>query len=272
MHQCSEKNSEMGKVGLEQLRLQLQHMRSCDEGIQVKTTTNSLFPLNNCEYEDEKGKVMQIPSTIGPFKEWSQKRDHCDADVHMLHQLEERLRRQQESGVKRRGELVYAVGKAQSDVEQLQYYSEQSQLDLSKLLQELQELLMDTTNLVESIVHRPEAVIKEVFAGYHNTGHNFVYTRERDARIVSRVNEMQGTLDFIQRKLQQICTRQMPSCDSTASEVLWAKMSSERERADAELLKLKEIFLSFVQETLDKLEQLQRERVEAEEQCTRILS
>ncbi|KAH9597725.1 hypothetical protein LSM04_008897 [Trypanosoma melophagium] len=262
----------MTGVGLEPLRRQLQGMRSCEEGSRVGNSSNSIVQLNKCEYanDNDNNNMMDIPSTVSPYKRWSQ-RDWGD-DVHILHQLEERLRRQQENGVKRRGELVYAVGKAQSDVEQLHYYSEQSQLDLSRQLQELQEILRDATNLIETIAYRPETGIKEVFVGIHNTGHNFVYTREIDARIVSRVNEIQGTLDFIQRKLQSISPQEIPSSDSTASEVLLAKMSAERERADAELLKLKESFVSIVQETLDKVEQLQRERVEAEEQCTRLLS
>ncbi|KEG11519.1 hypothetical protein DQ04_02541080 [Trypanosoma grayi] len=276
---------------LEQLREQLNHMRANDHqaGVSVQN-----FPQHSAPIIEDSALVDPLVRPSAWDTERRAQQVECKSSEHILRQLEARLRRHQESGVKKRGELAYAVGKAHSDMEQLQYYTRRCQLDMQGRLQTLQQLLIDMTSRAEGELRRPAIVVKGT-ASYMEDEIESSACRSRDngseedARMMSRLKEIQSKLDCVRRNIQhgtsEITKFSATSCSSSLGwscsgdgcgvasvRGLQSESQVERARADAQLTALKEMFVNFVQKSLDELEQLRSERVEAEEQCNLFLN
>ncbi|EAN90863.1 hypothetical protein TcCL_NonESM03031 [Trypanosoma cruzi] len=255
---------------LELLRAQLQHMRSFDPHTAISVPCH--FGQRGIPVS-ESGEVSVFSSPLSSVRDaFLMSQEKWDANDCMLQQLDSRLRLYQENGAKKRGDLVIAMDKAHTEMEQLQNYAAQFWSDMEENLRLLRQLLADSKNMAEDTPGRPEARITKIIRGLGDEPDCCADNRDEDECLMSRLEEMRRTQDVIRQQLEESSASGTPSSIAAAVERIQAELQKERDGADAQLSALKESFVIVVQKTLDELEVLRRDRLETEALCLRILS
>ncbi|ESL09646.1 hypothetical protein TRSC58_02631 [Trypanosoma rangeli SC58] len=270
---CCGSFDEAAVPDLELLRVQLQHMRSFDSHTAIFSSGH--VAQRGAPVPQSAGSTAAVSPLHSPAScALSPPQEKWDANEGMLRHLESRLRRYQEEGVKRRGDLVLAMEKAHTHMELVQTCTTQFQVDGEEYLQALRRLLADTKGAAECILHRPEVVISETVRAFGEEADYSADTCEEDGSLMSRLEGMQRAQRVIRHQLEDAFGFEAPSslASEAAVDKIKAELQKERDEADARLSALKESFVVFVQQTLDELELLRRDRLETEALCVRILS
>ncbi|RNF01696.1 hypothetical protein TraAM80_06819 [Trypanosoma rangeli] len=254
---------------LKLLRVQLQHMRSFDS--HTTTFTSGREAQRGALVPQSAGGTAAVSPVSCAL---SRAQEKWDPNEGMLRQLESRLRRYQEKGVKRRGDLVLAMEKAHTHMELAQTCTTQFKVDGEEHLQALRRLLADTKSAAECVLNRPEIVISETAKTIGEEADDSADTCEEDGSLMSRLEGMQRAQRVIRHQLEDAFGFGAPSSLASAAAVdkIKAELQKERDEADARLSALKESFVAIVQQALDELELLRRDRLETEALCVRILS